>query len=147
MRLSSAERTRNAGHVDALGVEPLRDDAQHDLAAEVAVREEIDVRERELGTLEQLFVTPVSRTGLLAGKLVPYAALGFGEMCLVLVVMVYAFGVPIRGEPDNLGEEAPRRFLRILSKGEPAPFQNGSGRVELADVIASPENPRIQQVT
>lgn len=56
------------------------------------------VRERELGTLEQLFVTPVSRTGLLAGKLVPYAGLGFGEMVLVLVVMVFGFDVPIRGE-------------------------------------------------
>ncbi|MBL8850238.1 MAG: ABC transporter ATP-binding protein/permease [Planctomycetaceae bacterium] len=56
------------------------------------------VREREMGTLEQLFVTPVSRTGLLAGKLVPYAALGFGEMCLVLAVMVFGFGVPIRGD-------------------------------------------------
>jgi len=56
------------------------------------------VREREQGTLEQLFVTPVSRTGLLAGKLVPYAGLGFGEMVLVLTVMVFGFGVPIRGE-------------------------------------------------
>jgi ABC transporter DrrB family efflux protein len=56
------------------------------------------VRERELGTLEQLFVTPVSRTGLLLGKLVPYAGLGFGEMVLVLVVMVYGFQVPIRGD-------------------------------------------------
>lgn len=34
------------------------------------------VRERELGTLEQLFVTPVGRTGLLMGKLAPYAAVG-----------------------------------------------------------------------
>jgi ABC transporter DrrB family efflux protein len=56
------------------------------------------VREREQGTLEQLFVTPVSRTGLLLGKLVPYAGLGFGEMVLVLVVMVYGFQVPIRGD-------------------------------------------------
>ncbi len=55
------------------------------------------VRERELGTLEQLFVTPVSKTGLLAGKLMPYAALGFGEMVLVLTVMVFGFGVPIQG--------------------------------------------------
>lgn len=55
------------------------------------------VRERELGTLEQLFVTPVSKTGLLAGKLAPYAALGFGEMVLVLAVMVFGFGVPIAG--------------------------------------------------
>jgi ABC transporter DrrB family efflux protein len=55
------------------------------------------VRERELGTLEQLFVTPVGRMGLLLGKLVPYAAIGFVEMLLVLTVMVYVFGVPING--------------------------------------------------
>ena len=35
------------------------------------------VRERELGTLEQLFVTPVGRGGLLLGKLIPYAIIGF----------------------------------------------------------------------
>jgi len=56
------------------------------------------VRERELGTLEQLFVTPVSRTGLLLGKLTPYALVGLVEMLLVLVVMIYVFGVPIRGD-------------------------------------------------
>jgi ribosome-dependent ATPase len=55
------------------------------------------VRERELGTLEQLFVTPVGRAGLLLGKLVPYALIGFVEMLLVLVVMVLVFGVPIAG--------------------------------------------------
>ncbi|OYP36112.1 ABC transporter permease [Rhodopirellula sp. MGV] len=55
------------------------------------------VREREQGTLEQLFVTPVSRGGLLLGKLLPYAAVGFAELLLVLTVMVYGFGVPING--------------------------------------------------
>jgi ABC transporter DrrB family efflux protein len=55
------------------------------------------VRERELGTLEQLFVTPVGRTGLLLGKLVPYAVVGFVELLIVILVMVYVFGVPIRG--------------------------------------------------
>jgi ribosome-dependent ATPase len=55
------------------------------------------VRERELGTLEQLFVTPVGRAGLLAGKLVPYAVVGFVETLIVLTVMVYVFGVPIHG--------------------------------------------------
>jgi ABC transporter DrrB family efflux protein len=55
------------------------------------------VRERELGTLEQLFVTPVGRAGLLLGKLVPYAVAGFVEMLVVLCVMVYIFGVPIHG--------------------------------------------------
>jgi ABC transporter DrrB family efflux protein len=55
------------------------------------------VRERELGTLEQLFVTPVGRAGLMLGKLAPYAVVGFVETMLVLLVMVYLFGVPIRG--------------------------------------------------
>ncbi len=55
------------------------------------------VRERELGTLEQLFVTPVGKAGLMLGKLTPYAVLGFLEALLVLTVMVYVFGVPIRG--------------------------------------------------
>lgn len=55
------------------------------------------VRERELGTLEQLFVTPVGRGGLLMGKLVPYSLIGFVEMLLVLLVMVLVFGVPIAG--------------------------------------------------
>lgn len=55
------------------------------------------VRERELGTLEQLFVTPVGRAGLVLGKLVPYALVGFVETLLVLLAMVYVFGVPIVG--------------------------------------------------
>ncbi|MGE0482222.1 MAG: ABC transporter permease [Phycisphaerae bacterium] len=55
------------------------------------------VREREHGTLEQLFVTPVGRAGLLFGKLVPYTLLGFAETLLVLLVMVFLFGVPIAG--------------------------------------------------
>lgn len=55
------------------------------------------VRERELGTLEQLFVTPVGRTGLLLGKLFPYAIVGFVETLIVLCVMIYVFGVPING--------------------------------------------------
>ncbi len=55
------------------------------------------VRERELGTLEQLFVTPVGRAGLLLGKVAPYFLIGVVEALVVLSVMVYVFGVPIRG--------------------------------------------------
>jgi hypothetical protein len=40
-----------------------------------------------------------------------------------------------------LGEEVPRRFLAILSNGERVPFTKGSGRLELAEMIASPQNP------
>lgn len=60
------------------------------------------VRERELGTLEQLFVTPVGRLGLLLGKLIPYAIVGFLETIVVFNVMVYGFGVPIRGDITTL---------------------------------------------
>lgn len=55
------------------------------------------VREREHGTLEQLFVTPVGRRALILGKLLPYALLGFVETLIVLLVMVFVFGVPIHG--------------------------------------------------
>ena len=55
------------------------------------------VRERELGTLEQLFVTPVGRVGLVLGKLVPYAIVGVAETLIVLCVMVFVFAVPIEG--------------------------------------------------
>ena len=55
------------------------------------------VREREVGTLEQLFVTPVGRMGLLMGKLVPYALMAFGELLIILIAMQVFFGVPIHG--------------------------------------------------
>ncbi len=54
--------------------------------------------------------------------------------------------VYIRGDESTLGEIAPRRFLAILSKGEPAPFQTGSGRLELADLIATESNPLFARV-
>lgn len=55
------------------------------------------VRERERGTLEQLLVTPVSKGGLILGKLLPYCAIGFAQTALVLALMVALFGVPIHG--------------------------------------------------
>nr|HPO09222.1 ABC transporter permease [bacterium] len=45
----------------------------------------------------QLFVTPVGRVGLLLGKLIPYAAIGFLETMIILTVMMLVFGVPIHG--------------------------------------------------
>ncbi len=54
--------------------------------------------------------------------------------------------VRIRGNADNLGDEVPRRFLRILSDGDPAPFRTGSGRIDLARAIASPRNPLTARV-
>ena len=55
------------------------------------------VREKELGTLEQLNVTPLARWELIAGKLLPYALIGMVDVVLVLVVAIYWFEVPMRG--------------------------------------------------
>jgi ABC-2 type transport system permease protein len=55
------------------------------------------VREKERGTLEQLFVTPVRPMGLLLGKLLPYLVIGFFELCMILTFMRFAFRVPIHG--------------------------------------------------
>jgi ABC-2 type transport system permease protein len=55
------------------------------------------VREKEVGTLEQLNVTPLNRWELIVGKLLPYALVGMVEVVLVLSVAVFWFEVPLRG--------------------------------------------------
>jgi len=55
------------------------------------------VREKELGTLEQLNVTPLARWELIVGKLVPYAIIGMLDVFLVVAVAVGWFQVPLRG--------------------------------------------------
>ncbi|HXT69235.1 MAG TPA: ABC transporter permease [Vicinamibacterales bacterium] len=55
------------------------------------------VRERELGTLEQLNVTPLGRWELILGKLLPYGLVGFIDVLLVVSVAVLWFEVPLRG--------------------------------------------------
>ena len=55
------------------------------------------VREREVGTLEQLNVTPLSRMQLMFGKLLPYAAIGMIDAMIVLTVILFWFHVPLRG--------------------------------------------------
>jgi mono/diheme cytochrome c family protein len=54
--------------------------------------------------------------------------------------------VHLRGNPANLGEEAPRHFLSILTGDQPAPFTQGSGRLELARAIADRNNPLTARV-
>jgi len=54
--------------------------------------------------------------------------------------------VAIRGNLLRPGEAAPRRFLRILAGEEPARFDQGDGRVELAAAVADPQNPLTARV-
>src|SRR5579859_6734264 len=54
-------------------------------------------REKELGTLEQLNVTPITRGQFIAGKLMPFWGLGLIDLTIGLLVGKLAFGIPIRG--------------------------------------------------
>jgi drug efflux transport system permease protein len=55
------------------------------------------VRERERGTLEQLIVTPITKTELMLGKIAPYVGVGLLQMTAVLILGRYVFDVPITG--------------------------------------------------
>jgi hypothetical protein len=54
--------------------------------------------------------------------------------------------VMLRGNPAKLGEVAPRRFLKIVAGDEPTKFTQGSGRLDLANAIASRDNPLTARV-
>lgn len=54
-------------------------------------------RERERGTLEQLIVSPVKPVELVIGKIVPYVAIGYVQMTLILGFGKFVFDVPVRG--------------------------------------------------
>ena len=54
-------------------------------------------REKELGTLEQLNVTPITRGQFIAAKLLPFWVLGMIELAIGLIVGRLVFGIPMRG--------------------------------------------------
>jgi ABC-2 type transport system permease protein len=59
--------------------------------------------EWERGTMEQLVATPVSRLEVVVGKLLPYLAIGLIDVALAVILGVFLFGVPFRGNVLLLG--------------------------------------------
>jgi ABC-2 type transport system permease protein len=55
------------------------------------------VRERERGTLEQLIVTPIDKTSLMLGKILPFVLVGYVQMTVILLLGTLVFDVPIQG--------------------------------------------------
>lgn len=55
------------------------------------------VKEKEIGTLEQLLVTPLRPIEIIIGKLVPFVIIGLIVSTIALLVMVFGFSIPIRG--------------------------------------------------
>jgi len=55
------------------------------------------VREKEIGTMEQLMVTPIRPVELMLGKTLPFATIGMGQVIFMTVLALLVFGVPFRG--------------------------------------------------
>ena len=55
------------------------------------------VREKEIGTIEQVIVTPIGKGEFILGKTVPFVLIGFIDVALISLVAVFWFGVPLRG--------------------------------------------------
>jgi ABC-2 type transport system permease protein len=55
------------------------------------------VKEKEVGTLEQIMVTPIRSYELILGKLIPFTIIGMANVCVVLTVMIFGFGIAVKG--------------------------------------------------
>lgn len=75
------------------------------------------VRERELGTLEQLVATPISKSELMLGKILPYVVLGYVDISFALVLAAFWFRVPIHGSLLLLYLLALLFYLATLGQG------------------------------
>ncbi len=74
-------------------------------------------REWERGTMEGIMVTPVTRTEILLGKLIPYFAMGMGGMMMSTAMAVFLFDVPLRGSLLVLLGAAALFLLTALGMG------------------------------
>jgi len=75
------------------------------------------VRERERGTLEQLLVSPLSRWGLMLGKLTPYLLIGMAMAGVLFGIMRFLFDVPIAGSLTALSVSTLIYLFSLLSLG------------------------------
>jgi ABC-2 type transport system permease protein len=75
------------------------------------------VREREIGTMEQLMVTPLKPIELMLGKTIPFAMISFFNMVIVTVVGIFWFNIPIKGSVYLLTGSTAIYLLSVLGIG------------------------------
>ncbi|RJP21699.1 MAG: ABC transporter permease [Candidatus Abyssobacteria bacterium SURF_5] len=75
------------------------------------------VREKEIGTMEQLIVTPVRSVNLILGKLIPFVFIGVLDVTIILLAAVFWFDIPIRGSIPLLFALSGLFLLSTLSLG------------------------------
>ena len=75
------------------------------------------VREKEVGTMEQILVTPITPAEFILGKTLPFALIGMTDVLIVSAVGVFWFEVPIRGSLPLLLLAAALYLLTMLGAG------------------------------
>jgi ABC-2 type transport system permease protein len=75
------------------------------------------VREKEIGTMEQLMVTPIRPLELMIGKMIPAAMVGMMDLVLMTTAALLIFAIPFRGNPLVLGLSAALFLLTSLGMG------------------------------
>src|SRR5262249_11816524 len=99
------------------------------------------VREKEQGTLEQLFMTPVRPAELILGKMLPYLVLVLAEFCWICLIMTTAFGVPVHGNFATLLAISLPFFLtmigRRLAVSTRAHTKDASMQMSIATILPS----------
>jgi ABC-2 type transport system permease protein len=75
------------------------------------------VREKEVGTMEQIMVTPIRPVEFILGKTIPFALIGILQVALVSSIGVFWFGVPMRGSVALLFVALLIYLLSFLSLG------------------------------
>ena len=75
------------------------------------------VREKEIGTMEQVMVTPIRPGEFILGKTVPFALIGFADVALISIVGVMWFDVPIRGSVLLLALAAGLYIMTAIGAG------------------------------
>jgi ABC-2 type transport system permease protein len=92
------------------------------------------VREKELGTLEQLLVTPLTRSQLVLGKTLPLAILAYGELVLATLIAVLWFRLPLEGSLPLLATAVLLYLLVTLGGGLLASTVSGTQQQALFTV-------------
>jgi len=75
------------------------------------------VREKEIGTMEQIMVTPIKRWEFILGKMFPFALVGFVNVTAVAIIAVYWFEIPLRGSLPLLFASTGLYLLSTLGFG------------------------------
>ncbi len=110
--------------------------ADSDASFSEAARSEISAKKKELAELRKNVPPTLGRTH----------GIGEGGVPGSPHEGIHDVKIHLRGKYDHLGELVPRRFPRVLAGDDQQPIREGSGRLQLADWVASPDNPLTARV-